>query len=115
MRNTLCRSAIPDVAYTYDTVQPECAIGETFTVGRLTAMTDTSGSTRYCYNRFGDPVRKVQVTQGRRFVLRYAWTKSGQLQRLTYPDNTAVDYVRDAQGRITEVGVPRPAACVRWC
>jgi len=97
-----------DVAYVYDTVQPACEAGETFAVGRLSAMADASGSTQYCYDRFGQLVRKAQTTNGRTFTLRYAYTKSGQLSRLTYPDGSAADYVRDAQGRVTEVGVTSP-------
>ena len=90
-------------------VQPDhlttCASGETYAVGRLTRMQDGSGITDYCYDRFGDLVHKVQTTNGKVFVLRYAYTKAGQLSRLTYPDGAAVDYVRNAQGQTTEVGV----------
>jgi len=94
-----------NVTYTYDVSQATCGSGETYAVGRLTRMQDGSGSTDYCYDRFGDLVRKVQTTNGKMFVLRYAYTKAGQLSRLTYPDGAAVDYVRNAQGQTTEVGV----------
>ncbi|WP_369944440.1 RHS repeat-associated core domain-containing protein [Xanthomonas medicagonis] len=94
-----------NVTYTYDVSQATCASGETYAVGRLARMQDGSGSTDYCYDRFGDLVRKVQTTNGKVFVLRYAYTKAGQLSRLTYPDGAVVDYVRNAQGQTTEVGV----------
>ncbi len=94
-----------NVSYTYDVSQATCASGETYAIGRLARMQDGSGSTDYCYDRFGDLVRKVQTTNGKVFVLRYAYTKAGQLSRLTYPDGAAVDYVRNAQGQTTEVGV----------
>lgn len=97
-----------DVGYVYDVVQPGCDPRETFAVGRLTAMSDASGSTRYCYDRFGELVRKIQVTNGQTFALRYAYTKGGRLNQLTYPDGSVADYVRDAQGRITEIGVTSP-------
>ena len=71
-------------------------------------MADISGSTQYCYDRFGQMVRKVQVTNGQTFTLRYAYTTSGQLSTLTYPDGSVADYMRDAQGRVTEVGVSAP-------
>lgn len=109
--NRLTAVTYPDsslnVAYTYDIGPPVCTAGETFAAGRLTAMTDGSGSTQYCYDRFGHLVRKVQTTNGVTFVLRYAYTKSGQLQHMVYPDGAVVDYVRNAQGNITEVGVAR--------
>ncbi|UYC10504.1 RHS repeat-associated core domain-containing protein [Xanthomonas sp. CFBP 8445] len=94
-----------NVGYTYDVSQSTCASGETYGVGRLTRMQDGSGSTDYCYDRFGDLVRKVQTINGKVFVVRYAYTKAGQLSRLTYPDGAVVDYVRNAQGQTTEVGV----------
>ncbi|MCC4598055.1 RHS repeat protein [Xanthomonas campestris pv. phormiicola] len=107
--NRLTKVAYPtsslNVSYTYDVSQTTCASGETYAVGRLARMQDGSGSTDYCYDRFGDLVRKVQTTNGKVFVLRYAYTKAGQLSRLTYPDGAAVDYVRNAQGQTTEVGV----------
>ncbi|WP_425510821.1 RHS repeat-associated core domain-containing protein [Xanthomonas bonasiae] len=107
--NRLTKLAYPttslNVTYTYDVSQATCASGETYGIGRLVRMQDGSGSTDYCYDRFGDLVRKVQTTNGKVFVLRYAYTKAGQLSRLTYPDGAAVDYVRNAQGQTTEVGV----------
>ncbi len=96
-----------NVGYTYDTVPTACEAGETFGVGRLSGMDDASGSTRYCYNRFGHLVRKVQTTNGVSFVVRYAYTLGGNLQAMVYPDGTTVDYGRNAQGQVTEVGVTR--------
>lgn len=96
-----------DVAYTYDTTQGACQTGETYTTGRLAKMADGSGDTVYCYNRFGDLVRKVQTTGSQAFTVLYAYTTGGRLSGVTYPDGAVVDYVRDAQGRITEVGVTR--------
>ncbi|UYB53451.1 DUF6531 domain-containing protein [Xanthomonas sp. AM6] len=107
--NRLTKVAYPttslNVTYTYDVSPTVCASGETYAVGRLARMQDTTGTTEYCYDRFGDLVRKVQTTNGKVFVLRYAYTKAGQLSRLTYPDGAAVDYVRNAQGQTTEVAV----------
>ncbi len=107
--NRLTSVAYPDaglnVSYSYDLSPSTCASGETYAVGRLSHMQDGSGSTDYCYDRFGNLVRKVQTTNGKVFVLRYAYTPSGQLSQLTYPDGAVVDYVRNAQGQTTEVGV----------
>lgn len=96
-----------DTSYEYDMAAAACATGETFATGRLSQMTDGSGSTQYCYDRFGQLVRKVQTTNGQVFVLRYAYTVAGQLSSLIYPDGAVADYVRDAQGRVVEVGVTR--------
>ncbi len=94
-----------DVAYAYDTPAPVCQAGETFALGRLSTMTDESGQTQYCYNRFGDVVRKVQQADSTRLTTRYGYSPGGRLASMTYPDGSRVDYVRDGQGRITEVGL----------
>ncbi|WP_245879459.1 RHS repeat-associated core domain-containing protein, partial [Xanthomonas pisi] len=94
-----------NVTYTYDVTQTACTSGETFSIGRLTKMQDGGAITQYCYNRFGDLVRKVQTSNGKALVLRYDYTVGGQLRRMTYPDGAVVDYVRNTQGQTTEVGV----------
>ncbi|WP_338339866.1 RHS repeat-associated core domain-containing protein [Xanthomonas euvesicatoria] len=97
-----------NVSYIYDVTQSVCASGETFTVGRLAKLQDSSGTTQYCYNRFGEVVRKVQTVNGKALVLRYDYTPGGRLRSMVYPDGTAVDYIRNAQGQTTEVGVTAP-------
>jgi len=99
-----------NVGYTYDTTQAACASGETFSTGRLTQLADASGTTQYCYDRFGNLVRKVQTTNGIAFTVRYAYTLAGQLSSVTYPDGAIASYVRDAQGRTTQVNVQRAGA-----
>jgi RHS repeat-associated protein len=93
-----------NTTYTYDTAQTACVAGETFTVGRLTKITDQSGNTVYCYDRFGNLVRKVQTTNAKVFTLRYTWNVAGQLTSVIYPDGAVADYLYDAQGRVLEVG-----------
>lgn len=94
-----------DVAYTYDSVPAVCAAGETFTLGRLTLMTDGSGSTQYCYSRFGHLVRVVQKIGGKAFTIRYAYDLAGNLNRIVYPDQTAISYGRDERGYIVSTDI----------
>lgn len=94
-----------NVTYVYDTANAVCTTGETFALGQLTKMTDPSGTTEYCYDRFGNLTRKVQTTGGVAHVVRYTYTLANQPASLTYPDGTLVDYVRDANARVKEVGV----------
>jgi RHS repeat-associated protein len=93
-----------NTTYTYDVSQVGCQPGETFGVGRLTRAADANVTTIYCYNRFGDLVRKQQTTNSRTFELRYVYAANGQLQKTIYPDAAEVDYDYDAQGRVREVG-----------
>jgi RHS repeat-associated protein len=105
-------SGSADVEYDYDTVNSVCTAGETFAVGRVAAMRTEGTELKYCYDRFGRIVRKVQSVDSQSFTVRYAYTLAGQLQAMTYPDGAVADYVRDNQGRITEIGVT-PAGGVR--
>ncbi|CAD0323549.1 hypothetical protein CFBP2044_17610 [Xanthomonas hortorum pv. cynarae] len=93
-----------NVIYSYDSVPASCQAGETFATGRLASIKDSSGATEYCYNSFGDLVRKLQTTNGKAFTLRYGYTASGRLASVIYPDGAKVDYVRNGLGQATEVG-----------
>ncbi|EEF93624.1 RHS repeat-associated core domain protein, partial [Catenibacterium mitsuokai DSM 15897] len=94
-----------NVYYLYDTVSGVCQSGETFAVGRVTSMTDSSGNTQYCYDRFGRVVRKYQEVAGANLVFQYSYSLSGELKAITYPKGLVVTYGRDEQHRVNEVRV----------
>jgi RHS repeat-associated protein len=106
--NRLTSVSVPtsslNIGYVYDSTQAACQSGEGYGIGRLTRIDDGSGSTVYCYSRFGDLVRKVQITNGQSFTLRYQYNAAGQLTGMVYPDGASVDYVYDALGRVSEIG-----------
>ncbi|MBN5130680.1 RHS repeat protein [Stenotrophomonas maltophilia] len=97
-----------DAGYSYDVAPAACAADERFAKGRLGQVLHANGSTQYCYDRFGQVTRKVQTVNGVASTLRYAYSKSGRLTALTYPDGSVADYVRDTQGRISQIGLTRP-------
>jgi len=74
-----------NTSFIYDVAQPDCMTGETFLIGRLAKMADHSGSTVYCYDRFGQLVRKVQRTMGRTFVQRWHYAANGRLESMATP------------------------------
>lgn len=111
-----------NVSYTYDAAPEACFWGEKFAKGQLSRITDASGTTEYCYDRYGNTVRKLQTTQGRTYVVRYLHTDpqgrlpgsdtlslnpppGNQMIGMTYPDGSTVRIVRDAQGRPQEMRV----------
>lgn len=100
-----------DQSFAYDTAPAACPAGERFHIGRLARMTDASGETAYCYDRFGHLTRKLQTTQGRSFAVHYDHTPragdgsgvllrprpaAGHLMALTYPDGARVRIDRNA-------------------
>ncbi len=89
-----------------------CPAGERSNKGRLSGFSDPSGSTRYCYNRFGDLTRKVQTTNGLVFTTQYGYDSAGRLISTTYPDGAVLDAVYDSNGAVSELGVT-PAGGVR--
>ncbi|MBO2920070.1 RHS repeat protein, partial [Stenotrophomonas maltophilia] len=97
-----------DVGYSYDVAPAACAADERFAKGRLGQVLHANGSTQYCYDRFGQVTRKVQTVNGVASTLRYAYSKSGRLTALTYPDGSVADYVRDTHARISQIGLTRP-------
>ncbi len=100
------------VTQVFDTNQPDCLAGEAFSIGRLTRISDESGSTRFCYDRRGALVRKVQtVTGGTTLVLTPTYDGAGNVVAMTYPSGAIVVYHHDDAGRIDAVdAVPSATA-----
>ncbi|MEI2453869.1 RHS repeat-associated core domain-containing protein [Lysobacter firmicutimachus] len=96
------------VTHTYDTAPAACAADERFTVGQLVRTVDGSGSTEYCYNRYGRISRKVQIINGKTFVSRYEYSKAGRLLAMTYPSGMRVAYAASGTGDVGSVVVTRP-------
>lgn len=110
-----------NVGFTYDTASGDCAAGETYLTGRLARMTDASGSTTWCYDRYGQLTQKQQRTDGRVYALRYLWTPppvpssqdfrivprpgSGRFYGWRYPDGAEVRLSEDREGRVFQLDV----------
>jgi RHS repeat-associated protein len=99
-----------NVTFTYDATQSDCSAVETFSVGRLTRIDDSSGSTRLCYDARGNNVRRVQnVNGGSSLALTQTYDAAGQLIAMGYPSGAIVVYLRDANGQIERID-SRPTA-----
>ncbi|MCZ8319757.1 MAG: hypothetical protein O9303_13225, partial [Silanimonas sp.] len=84
-------TAALNTTFVYDSATG-CPAGETFALGRLSSMTDASGSTRWCYDLLGRLTRKVQVTNGRTFTTAYAYDAQGRLSTQTLPSGAIVRF-----------------------
>jgi len=109
-----------NLGFAYDAAPAECPAGERFHVGRVARMTDASGDTAFCYDRFGNLTRKVQATQGRSFTVRYDHAPrvrtgtdapmrprapSALVYGITYPDGAQVRIGRNGRGQATALTV----------
>lgn len=91
------------------------AVGETLTfsydataggnhgVGRLTGVTDASGSTSRAYDAQGRLVQNNRVIQGESYALAYGYDDNGEVTSITLPSGHIITYARDDDGLVTGV------------
>jgi len=84
--NRLTNINYPDTAknviFTYDQ--------NTFGLGKLSRITDESGSTSYTYNHWGDLIQETKVINGNSFSIGYAYDTEHRLISTTYPSGRVV-------------------------
>jgi hypothetical protein len=105
-------AAVPDEAFAYDVAIADCPAGEHYLAGRLGPMTDASGSTAWCCNRFGELTRKVQRVGQRPMTLRLVCQTDGRVQKTIYPGNSDLNTAASdsSDGRRDEWGGCLPQA-----
>jgi RHS repeat-associated protein len=89
--------ASEDVTYTYD----QGSHGR----GRLTGMSDVSGTYVYCWDEGGNLISEEKTINGIVYNTGYAYDAAGLLTEMTYPDGTVVSYERNAVGNVSRVSV----------
>ena len=87
-----------NIVFTYDSI----ANGNKG-IGRLTSVTDQSGSTSYFYDAFGNVTKETRVIDGKSFVTEYHFDSVGQLTGITYPSGRKLTYGFDAIGRVSSL------------
>ncbi len=95
-----------NVTYRYD----EAAAG--FGIGRLTGVSDSSGSTAYVYDPRGNVVQENHVVGGRSYITSYAYDLANHVAQITYPSGRIVSYTRDTMGRIGGVATQANSSAV---
>ena len=105
------------VSYTYDALNRLAAISYpdstliityvydqgTNGIGRLSSVTDATGSSNYTYNQFGNLTEEVRITSGESFTTAYGYNTNQELTSITYPSGRVVHYQRDAIGQVSDV------------
>jgi YD repeat-containing protein len=72
-------------------------------IGRLTKLTDGTGSTEWLYDIQGRVMQKKQTTASLIQTVGYAYDSAGRLASMTYPSGKVVGYGYDAAGQIASV------------
>jgi RHS repeat-associated protein len=106
-RPTLVRysDATLDTHFTYDTPDAACPAGERQGVDRLSAMTQSSSTTVFCYDAPGNIVRKIQRWGTTAKVVTYRYSPAGRLQEQTVDGGASTTYRYDADGSVGGVSV----------
>ncbi|NVL90429.1 MAG: RHS repeat protein [Desulfobacterales bacterium] len=87
--------AAQDITYTYDT--------GTNGIGRLTGITDPSGTLAYAYDPKGQVVQETRAINEKVFTVGYTYSAGGRLTGITYPGGRTVSYGIDVAGRVMRV------------
>jgi RHS repeat-associated protein len=94
-----------DTHFTYDTPDATCPAGERQGVGRLSAMTQSSSSTLFCYDAPGNIVRKIQRWGTTTKVVTYRYSPAGRLQEQAVDGAAVTTYRYDIDGSVNGVSV----------
>jgi len=96
---TYTENSSKNVHYTYDDV-----IANPYAKGRLTSVSDITGTTHYVYDQRGRIAVDQRVITAQTYDIGYQYNKIGALIKITYPSGRVVEYKRDdLMGRVTEV------------
>lgn len=72
-------------------------------IGRLTGISDPSGSEALVYDAQGRVVRRTKVIGPRSYTFSYAYNANGQVTGITYPSGHIIKYVHSIDGRVAKV------------
>lgn len=81
-----------DVSFTYDQ--------GTYGLGRLTGVTDSTGTMSYAYEIHGRLASETRVIGGVTYTTAYSYDSAGRLASMTYPGGRQITYTRDGLGRV---------------
>jgi len=72
-------------------------------LGRLTSITDSSGTTAYTYDAHGRVTQETRTIGDQPYVTGYSYDAAGRLVSTTYPSGRVLTYTRDGLGRIAQI------------
>jgi RHS repeat-associated protein len=72
-------------------------------VGRLTSVSDESGSTSRVYDNFGNITSETRVIGGKTYTISYSYDLANRITEIIYPSGRYVDYTYNSSGYLTTV------------
>lgn len=98
LARTYPAASAENVTYTYDATG-----GGNKGVGKLTSVSDQSGSTSLVYDSLGQVSSDTRVIVGNSYGTSYTYDPAGNILTETYPSGRIVTYTRDVLGRISGI------------
>ncbi len=86
-----------DIIYAYD---------ETFSTypkGRLTTVTDSSGTEKFYYDKLGRTIKTIKTVDSVNYTTQTAYDALGRTDTIIYPENTTIKYEYDTGGNLYRV------------
>jgi|GEM_PF-1630431 len=100
---SICTTSNAQTTYTYDTYTDANYAGTPNAKGRLTSVTDPTGTTTFFYDARGNITKTIKVIEGNSFTVQSNYDSLNRTKTTTYPDNEVVTYGYDAAGNIQTV------------
>lgn len=72
-------------------------------LGRLTGITDSTGTIAYSYHSNGRVMNEVRTINAITYTTSYSYNAAGQLNSIAYPTGLIVNYTRDSLGRLSQI------------
>jgi RHS repeat-associated protein len=94
-----------NVTYAYDSV-----VSGNKGIGRLTKITDQSGTTEFTYNALGQVITDKRTIATKVYTTSYLYNASGNITQVTYPSGRIVIYARNSLGQVSGVTSKQNAA-----
>ena len=73
--------------------------------GKLTKITDASGSMEFAYNTKGNLASKTQTISNQRFTTSYTYDEYDRMTSQTYPSGKVIGYSYDDKGELVSISI----------
>ncbi|MFZ0870723.1 MAG: RHS repeat-associated core domain-containing protein, partial [Rhodanobacter sp.] len=108
--STSYTDTMQNVSYTYDEANTVTGCSASKPIGRLTRVVESAVTTVFCYDGRGNIIEKLQQTSVNNDITYYSYTSANRLSGESTPDQTAISYAYDSDGRISGVQVTTSGA-----
>jgi RHS repeat-associated protein len=104
------RPSSETIAYTWDTA----GLSGSFGAGRLSSVSDATGTISFAYDHRGNLIDKRQTIGGGTADLAFGYDLADRVTQITYPSGRIVQYAYDTKGRVSQVQTKPSSGDPSW-